>query len=259
MYSIDGVPLQNSVYGWRFKQPSNPASGISKQVADLNASGRDGTVQVRGFMAAPTVTLIVDTPAARLDDLRQLFRLGTTLTATSDGSKAATVELVSATPETLSVAADRYRLNGVFRLPNVYWRDTASTDYGPTTLTTSGQTVTVFGASTAPVRDALVCVKGSITGLAVQASNGTYFTYAPNVPSGTYLTFDATSGRAWTGAAAFVKTTEVTGNVANGPGPYFLECVGVSDPATTGTALTVTWTAMSAATITVRGLNAYDQ
>lgn len=259
MYSIDGVALHNPTYGWRFKQPSNPWSGVSRQLVDFNSSGRDGTIQVRGYSTTPTITLVVDTPLTYLDDLRQLFRLGATLTLTADASRGATVELVTATVETLMQAGTGlYRVTAVMRLPGVYWRDTATTDYGPTTLTSSGQTVTVFTPSTAPVRDALISVKGSITGLAVAGSLGTYFSYAPNVPAGSYLTFDATLGRAWTGSSVFAQTTEVTGSIANGPGPYFLECVGTSNPGSPGSPLTVTWTAMSGGTVTVRGRNSYD-
>lgn len=259
MYSIDGIPLKNTTYGWRLKAGSNPFTGTARQLVDFNTSGRDGTVQVRGFTATPTVTLQVTSPLAWLDDLKQLFTLGTALTVTADGTQTATVELVSLTVAPLSLpGAGVYEVTAVLRLPKVYWRDTSTVTYGPTTLTSSGQSVNVFPLSSGPVRDALVSVGGSITGLTVTASNSTYFTYPPNIPAGTFLTFDSTNGRAWTGSTAFTETTEVTASIANGRGPYFLELLGVSNPAVTGSNLLVTYSSASGATISVRGKNAYD-
>lgn len=267
MYSIDGVALKNPTYGWRVKLAgTNPFGGRSNNLADFNASGRDGTVQVRGFIATPTITLVIDTPMAYLDDLLQLLRLGSTLTFTADATKSITCELVSASTTPVVVAgtsamtsnAGQFRVTAVLRLPGVYWRSVSTTSPAATTLTASGQVINVFTASTAPVRDALVSVKGSITGLAVLASNGTYFSYAPNVPSTSYLTFDASSGRAWTGTAAFAKTTEVTGSIQNGPGPYFLEFNGQSSPANLGTPVTVTYTANTGATFAYQGRDAFD-
>lgn len=264
MYSIDGIPLKNSTYGWRLKMGSNPFTSISRSLVDFNASGRDGTVQVRGFSATPTITLQVTSNLTWLDDLKQLFTLGSALTVTADGSQTATVELVSltVTPWVLtgstSAGPGLYLVTAVMRLPYVYWRDTNTVTYGPTNITSSGQTVNVFPLSSAPVRDALISVGGSITGLNVAASVGTYFSYPPNVPAGTFLTFDSSNGRAWTGASAFTETTEVTGSIANGRPPYFLELVGVSNPAVTGSNLVVTYSSASGATISVRGKNAYD-
>lgn len=262
MYSIDGVPLQNSTYGWRLKREgTNPWGPRSRSLIDFNSSGRDGTVQVRGFVATPTVPLVVDSPVNYLDDLRQLFRLGSSLTKTADATKAAVCELVSLQSDPVRLAGSDgglFRTTAVLRLPEVFWRDVSTTTSSAVTLTSSGQSVNVFTPSDGPIRDALVCVKGSITGLAVQASNGTSFAYAPNVPSTSYLTFDSATGRAWTGTAAFALTTEVTGSIANGPGPYYLELLGSSNPATTGSNLVVTYTANTGATIQVRGRNSYD-
>lgn len=262
MYSIDGVALQNPTYGWRLKLGgTNPWAGRAQSLVDFNASGRDGTVQVRGFVTTPTVTLVVDSPAAYVDDLRQLFRLGASLSKTATPTIAAVVDLVSLQTDPVRLAgADGglFRTTAVLRLPEVYWRDVATTDTTATALTSSGQTVTVYTASTGPIRDALITVKGSVTGLAITASAGTFFSYAPNVPSGTYLTFDAKTGRAWTGGSAFAQTTEVTGSIANGPGPYYLELAGTSSPANLGTGLVVTYTSASGATVQVRARNAYD-
>ncbi len=259
MYSIDGVPLKNSTYGWRVKRDgSNPFAPISRALVDFNTSGRDGTVQVRGFTATPTITLVITTPLANLDDLKQLLRLGVALTLTADSSKRVGIELVSAVPEPLVLAGvGVYRVTAVFRLPSVYWRDANTSDQSAA-ITSSGQQVTVFSPSTGPVRDALVTVGGSITGLQVAGQQGTYFAFAPNIPSGTWLTFDATSGRAWTGSGAYSQAIEVTGSIANGKGPYFLEFTGTSDPAKVGSAMTITYTSASGASIGVRGRNAYD-
>lgn len=257
-YAIDNVSLTNGIYGWALEETTSPYVPHSHSLVDFNTSGRDGTVQIRGFVSTPTITLSVTTPSANHDLLRQLMTLGSILSSVSDSSRSLTIEAVTITSVPLSTSGDLIQVIGVFRVPKVYWRDVNPTTYGPTALSTTGQTVNVFGPSTAPVRDALICVAGSITGLAVQASLGTYFSYAPNVPAGQYLTFDAASGRAWTGTTPFAKTTEVTTNIQNGPGPYFLECVGTSNPYNLGTNLIVTWSSASGATIRAQGANAYN-
>jgi hypothetical protein len=261
VYSIDGIPLHNPAYSWRVKQATKPLTPQSHTLTDFNASGRDGTIQVRGYIATPTVTVVVTTGGTWLEGLRRLFRLGSVLTVTADGSKQATCELVAFTVDTLHTVADGlYQVTAVLRLPNVFWRDVSQATYGPTTITTSGQSVTVFGPSTAPVRDALISVGGAITGLTVQGGYGTYFGYPPAIPAGTYLTFDAKSGRAWTGSVAFAETTEVTGNITNGPGPYYLELVQASsNPAQTGCPVVVTGSSISGAAISVKGYGRYDR
>ncbi len=262
MYSLDGVALQNPTYRWRLKlNGTNPFVPISRSLVDFNASNRDGTVQVRGFTTTPTVTLVVTTPDAYLSDLKQLLRLAATLTLTADTSKALTVELVSQSAQRLTVAGGGiWQVTAVFRAPAVFWRDASlPADQGPTAITSSGQTFSLFTPSSAPIRDALICVKGSITGLVVSGANQTYFGYSPNVPTGTYLTFDSSTGRAYTGLSAFALTNEVTVNITNGRGPYFLELDGSSNPASPGLALQVAYLSASSPTLTVRGKNAYDQ
>lgn len=260
MYSIDGIALDNTAYGWRVKQATKPLTPQSHELLDFQASGRDGTIQVRGHISTPTVTLVVTSGGTHLEALRRLLRLGAVLTVTSDSSKQATCELVSFVVDPVRTVGDGlYQITAVLRLPGVFWRDAATSDYGPTTISTSGQTVTVFGGTTGAVRDALVTVGGAITGLTVQGAYGTYFSYTPALPSGTFLTFDSKSGRAWTGSSAFAETTEVTGQIGNGPGPYFLELAPDSNPAHSGTPLIVTGSSMSGATVTVRGAGAYDR
>ena len=64
MYSIDGIPLQNPTYGWRLKfAGTNPWSPRSNTLVDFNSSGRDGTIQVRGYIATPTIPLVIDSPS----------------------------------------------------------------------------------------------------------------------------------------------------------------------------------------------------
>lgn len=264
MYSLDGVPLQNPAYGWRLKRASEPYTQLTQDIADFNSSNRDGTIDVRGRLTTPTLTLVVTAPQATLSALLGLMRAGTTLARTADPSKTASVDMVSMQTDTLTPAGGGlYQVTAAYRIPGVFWRDASSTDqvcaFGQSSNT--GFQFTVLTASTAPVRDAVLSVKGPISSVVLAGANSTYIQYAHAVASGHYLVVNAISGRAWDGTDPWSVTgaTEVSGDIASGAYPYFLELAPNTNPGIDGALLAVSWAGATAGTsqVTVRAKNAY--
>lgn len=269
MYSIDGVPLQNPTYGWRFKRSSEPLVSRSIGRADFNAANRDGSLSVRGRVTTPTVTLVVSTPNANRETLSRLLRLGRSLTLTSDPSAALNVEALSVTPVTITPAGGGItELTVVYRVaPDVWWRDAATTDWSatvPTSGTAGAANASVCVGTSGAVRDALVVVQGSITNPRISGANGTWMEYTTHLTA-CWLRFDAARGRLYfgtnsSGTNPFTDTSADYTNLLNtGPYPYFLELA----PGSTGAAactLGISWDSVEAATtVTVRARNAYDR
>ncbi len=140
------------------------------------------------------------------------------------GSIQAECELAAISPETEGPADAIVELRATLRIPGVYWRDTDTTTSTPEAIDGATVTTEVFEGLSAPVRDMLVRVKGGVSGLRVEGARGTFFTYGAELPDGSYLRFDSTTGRAWvTVTDTWTGGTEVTENIGNGAPPYFLE------------------------------------
>lgn len=267
MYSIDGVPLQNPGLGWRFKRGSEPWVSRSFNRADFNAANRDGTVSVRGNIATPTLTLVVQAPGTSIEALRRLLRLGSSLTLTSDGSAALTVEAMTVTHRTVTPAGGGlYEVTVVYRCPEVWWRDVSTTDWSatiPTNGSAGAASLSVLTKSTAPVHDALVVVQGGIVNARLAGQGGSWLQYSESI-YGQWVRMDTTRGRCWFGVVGSTDpwadtSSEATAHLDTGAYPYFLELVPASTGAP-GAALTVSFDKVTQpTTVTVRARNAYDR
>lgn len=268
MYSIDGVPLANPSLGWRFSRTSEP--GVSRTLSrpDFNAANRDGTISVRGHVSTPTVTLVARAPGSSVETLRRLMSRGTTLTLTADPSISAGVEALSLGHRTITPAGGGlHEITVVYRIPAVWWRDVATTDWSstiPASGTAGAANMQVLTATSGAVRDALVVVQGSITNPRISGANGTWMEYTTHLTS-CWARFDAARGRLYfgtnsSGSDPFTDgSTDYTNLLATGPYPYFLELQPAStgDPACT---LGISWDSVEGpTTVTVRARNAYDR
>jgi hypothetical protein len=263
MYSANGLALDNPTFGWSLRGPSKPLVPVSVQAVALSLPGRDGVVGgLRAPLEPPTLVLMVQTPRANLETLYALFRAPSVRIAlTANPSKVLDCELLSITPDGYGDADAIVDVTAVLRAPGVFWRDLSDTTAAATALSTATVEANFLTGLSAPVRDAIIRVRGGVTGLNVLDSGGSSFGYAPNVPSGQWLRFHTDTGRAFTTTTdTWTGGTEVTGALTNGPGPYTFEMVPwfPLQPSQRAARLAITTTVRSGTpTIEVRGRRAF--
>lgn len=265
MFAINGVLLDDDTRGWVCRDESTPLVGIDVEVTSLNAAGRDGDVPgLQRRAASPTIMLMVETPQAHEQALRSVFRKRSLVLTnpTKYPDMEVAVELLSLSPTGYGAADAVVEFTALLRVPELFWRDDADTTSAAAALGSASVEVAVMAGLSAPVRDALVRVKGNVTDLRVTDADGSWFEYQQALPAGSYLRFDSRTGRAWvTATNTWTGGTEVTGYINTGPGPYPLELTPQfsADPDDRVAVLTVTTdTRASAPTIEVRGRRAYE-
>jgi hypothetical protein len=270
MYSIDGVPLQNTANGWRLKRSSEPRVSRSFTRATFQAAGRDGTASVRGYAPAPTMTLVVSTPAAGLEALLQLMTLGGSVSLTADPGKVYAVEAITVTPVTIAIAGTGvYEVTAVYRIPGVWMRDAATTDWIGQLAANAGVgsvNLAVLTASSAPVRDAKILVQGAIASPKFLAQNGTWVSFTGTTPTqanGGALMIDTARSRCWVNPSGgdlwgTAGAYDQSGSLNFGAYPYALELAPSSTAL--GATLTLSWASVNEpATVTIRAANAYNR
>lgn len=261
MYSVSGFPLDNVTLGWVLRAPTQPLSQLVKQAQGLTLPGRDGIVPLPSVFESPAITLVVQTPKAQLEVLYALFLQQTlTLSYSSAPWRSVAIEYLAAAIVGYGAADEIVDIAFTVRLNGVFWRDTDTITTAALALGAASVIAPAFPALSAPVRDAIVRVMGSVTGLKVADPRGSFFSYPLALPAGSYLRFHSDTGRAFvTTTDVWTGGTEVTGFIVNGPGPYFLEITPTfTDPSARTGGLTVTTdTRASSPTIEVRGKGAY--
>lgn len=258
MYLVNDVALDNDAYGWSIQASSEPYGAITRRNVELTIGTRSGSVPVYAGEDSPVIALTIRAPADTLGALLALLDAQTVKLGKEDGMTAP-VEVLTATPRLIAgdpeLGAD---VVAVFRFYDLFWRDAETTE--TTNLGAASVPVEVLRGLQGPVRDAIVRVAGSTTGLVVTDSGGSWFKYAPNVPAGSFLRFHSDTGRAFvTATNTWTGGTEVTGLVENGPGPYPFQIVpSFTDPGNRVGVLTVTSTARTGSSqIIVKGRRAY--
>ena len=265
MFSVNGFALDNPTLGWVVTEDSTVIASTEVDLLSLSEPGRDG---VQGGLGAPTrpalVVLSIETPRANEGTLRALFDAETlVLTEDDQDGIEAEVERASISPEVWAPADAIVELRVTLRIPGVYWRDTDTTTSDPEAIDGATVTTEVFPGLSAPVYDALVRVKGDVSGLRVEGARGSFFEYGQNIPAGSYLRFDSATGEAFlTATDTWTGGTDVTEHITNGAPPYFLELrhsyPTPGDPTDRVAVLTVKTSARSGSpTVEVRGRRAY--
>jgi len=261
VFSINGIALENEALEWVVRGGSSVVSSVEYDRQSLSVPGRAGVTPLIGSERAPVIPIQVETPRSNQGALRSLFqRAGLVLTEDGQDGIQAEVELMGLSPVTYGPADEVVEIVAMLRIPGVYWRDTATGTSDPVAIGSASVGVEVLEGLSAPVTDAIVRVKGGVTGLRVTDSGGSFFEYEEVLASGDYLRFHSDTGRAFvTSSDTWTGGTEVTGHIENGPGPYYLEMVPwFTDPADRVASLLVTSSARTGSpTIEVRGRRAH--
>lgn len=263
MYSVNGTALENPTLGWSLLKPTKPLAELTWERSTLRGQSMDGVLPgLPASLGAPVVVFVVQTPRANYGALVALFAGGGTMTKTGDSTKNITFEVLGTTYEALSSEADSLiAVTFQVRFPSVYWRDASVITSTPATLTSSVQVTGLLPGITGIVGDAIIRIKGQSAGVQVTDSGGSWFTYAPNLPAGSYLRFESATGRAFvTTSDTWSGGTDVSGAVDfGGPRGVFelAPLLAAGNPLSRSARLTVTSTTFVGASIQVRGRSSY--
>lgn len=257
MYTLDGVALDNPTLGWTLQWASVPDIAVTMERPEVVIPGLDGVPQMPGRMDAPPLTFVVRTGQAGRDALAALARRAKLAAKVASGL-VVPVELLTMSPDRLRTATPTWDVTIVFRAGTA-WRDPSDTTSAAVSLASASQLATVMSGLSAPVRDAIIRVKGAVTGLLVTDSSGSWVSYGSSLPSGSYWRFDSATGRAYvTTSDTWTGGTEVTGATDwSDIGAAFTIAPSFTDPATRAGVLTVATSTRSGATVEVRGRRAY--
>lgn len=258
MFSLGGIVLDNDHMGWSVQASSEPYTGISRRSVSLTVPGRDGNPWVDADEDSPVISLVLRSTAQGLESLLALLDAKPAVLGKVGTLRVVPVELLSAAPALVpgdpSLSSD---VRVLARFNDMFWRDKDERLSAVLPVASSPVDVEVMGGLSAPVRDAVIRVKGQLTGLQITDAGGTFIRYTQPIPTGSYFRYHSDTRRAFvTTTDTWAGGTEVTGLIEFGRKPFQITPT-FTDPATRIGRLTVTSTARTSATIQVRGKNAY--
>lgn len=262
MYAVNGISLDNPMFGWVLRAPTRPLSEVTRRRRTLRVSGRDGTIAGLSSTTEPVVLIfVVQTPREHLETLNALFGDGGTLTQVGLANRAVSFEVLSSAPgEGWGAGDEIVDMQFTIRLPGTFWRATTTVTSAAAALASSVNVTGLFPDLSAPVQDAIVRVKGACTGVQITDASGAWLKM-PDLTAPQYARFHLdtnecfiTSSNSWTGG------TDASGLVDFG-GPRGFELTPRLDPANPSirdARLTVTAVTWPGASIEVRGRSAHQ-
>ncbi len=261
MYSINGVALNNTAFGWVFRPASVPFSGMEADVVTVRATGMDGARNGMSTYGSPTLRLTVDTPITNLETLNALFRAqDLQIRKTGVTSRYANVTLLASEVGRIHNRGQHIEMTYYVQIDGAYWRDTTVVTSPAVTLTGNTTVANLFPGSSAPVQDAIIRLRGAFTTLTVRDTAGSWFTF-DSVNAGNYIRFETATNRVWaTSSNTWEGGTEVSGRVDFGGPRDVFEITpqwSTSTPNDRAAVLTVQTATQSSALIEVRGRGAY--
>lgn len=258
-YSLNGVSFDNSTWGWKLRSVSDPLADLKNDLSSIPRLGRHGALSpTPGTLEVPALLLVVRTPRVNRRALLGIARKGGVLTNTYDPGEMV-VELASASSKGMGGADGTVDVHLTFRVPSGSARGAEATSAAVSLTTASVAVPNLLAGSTLDVQDAIVRLKGAVTGLQVTDSAGSWFTYGGSILGTEWLRFEANTGRAFkTTTDVWVGGTEVSGAIDfGGPRGIFEITPAGADPTAQAGALTVATGTRTGASIQVRGRPAY--
>lgn len=267
MYSINGVALDNEIFGWSLLRRSQPLLGVTKELSSVSVPGRHGVLRgVPAYKGAPTVTLVIRTLGASLEALYATFEAngGTGLfSITADTDRSAVFELMSIDPQGINAEDELVNVSVTLRFPTSDWRATARTAVAPASVSTPVQDFTAFANIGSDITDGDIFVGGNFGNFQlIDAGSGSWVKTAitwPHVAS-TGLLYVGATGQAFRAATSspWVPVTDMTNYVeVSGGGGFRISPTWTTDPSDRIAQLELTTTSQSGVTFGVRGFNAY--
>lgn len=256
MYNINGVGIDNPTFGWYYRQGSSTLSDIMRQTLALRVPGRDGVLTLPATVAAPVIMIKVNTPRANLESLYALFMKPNGKLANTDApGREVGFEYLAASTQSYGRKDAFVDVSFALRLNGVYWRDVATTDSPAvaTALTLATQPLSVFAGLSAPIADAILKVKGAVTGLRIEDGNGSWFTLSGALSTAETIFFHTATGEAFIGALDVTDRIDYGGS----QGGFLITPSFTTDPSIRAGALTIITATRTSATVQVTGRGAY--
>ena len=265
MYSINGIPLDNTTYGWSLlRKGTNPFAGITRERTEVKVPGYDGYFMGPSTRSEKIIVLRVKTPQAGLEPLMALVDTQSgVLSRTEDPSRVAAFELSSALPDGEFPEDHTVYLTITLIVPGGAWRDSAAVLTGPTTITGPSQVVSVLPGISAPVRDMDVYIRGVFGEFVLTDSQGSSLrtTSAWSGSSGTGLLYVGATGQAFlaNNAAPWTPVTDMSHkiDVSGGGGFKITPYLNPSDPSDRVGRLTLTTLTQTSVEFRTRARGAY--
>jgi len=259
MYSIQGVPLDNTAFGWRLMQPTKPIGELTVDRTDVRTAGRDGVAAgIPADTGSPVLPFVVKSPRENVEALIALFSVvGAEVSLTADASKTAGIELASFTYDAYGPAEEIVVVKFLVRFPSVWWRGGYEVT-GPTNVSASF-VLALFAGLSAPVQDLLIRVDGSTSGLRLTDSDGSWLSLTTSAAGEHVLIAPAQAKAVLASAGSWsLSGTDVSDRIDfGGPRSVFEVTPTFTDPKTRSGQVTVNATSWSSATVTVRGKGAH--
>lgn len=238
MYTLDGVPLDDPQNRWYLNAKTGVRILPGRTAAGVVLPGRDGVTPSLGSTYTPGMiklglSIRQPTHPDMMGGLELLYgvlsqrhRLLPLVHDYGNGtSRQAMIEVLSSIdPE--SLLCNFTRLDVIAEVPGVFWRSTNTADTTLAVTTTAATSVIgALAGSTAPVNDALIRVKGGLSGLVLtDPVSGDHLTVTMALGATEYLVIDCAN---WTARKVTTNTwtggTDVSQYVLSnrGMGPMF--------------------------------------
>lgn len=217
MYSVSGIPLDNTDLGWTLLAPTKPIGELSRSLVSLATAGMDGVLpDIPAGVDAPTLSLVVRTPRTQLQSLLALLmRPGSTLAETDDPSRELGFEFASYSYDGYGNADELIDVTAQVRVPGVYLRDADTSGPADVPLSSGSATVYPWTGLSAPVFDGQIIIKGPATSVqAVDGTTRTGFVWTGSLDASHQLVYDMATMSATTAAeSAPGTTTDVSGDL----------------------------------------------
>lgn len=268
MYSVNGIPLDNSDFGWRMLRRSNPLNGVQKELVSVSVPGRNGVLQgIPAFKAAPTITLVIRARGEKLQALYALFEKNGGLgrfELTDDSTRYAIFELASIEAQGINAFDELVDVSVTLRFPTADWRSSDVVTMGPFSPATPVAEYNVFTATTSDITDADIFIAGNFGNFELlDGGSGSWLKTVKTWPheAGTGLLYVSATGQAFRAntATPWNPTSDMSDYVdVSGGGGFRLTPTWEDDPEESGVDLTLTTTNQSGVTFTVRAREAYS-
>lgn len=220
MYSINGVELQNPTLGWIFRRGSTPVSSLEFTATDLELPGRDGVTTFPTTRRPVSFSITIRSPLTTRSALLDLMSEPVlSVTTTKKPGLVATARAISSTVDAYHDALGWAEDTFILEVPSGSWRDATVTTTTKLVPVPTTAVLNLFPNLSAPVQDAIVRFQGPIQEPQLMDERGSFVVYKATIPSGTYVRFEAATGRAWeTTTDTWSGGTEVSGFIDfNGP------------------------------------------
>lgn len=236
---------------------SEPYPGLKRRTRKLSAPGLIGSTRVPAERDSPLLPMTIRCSPTGRHSLEALLDSDDLIL--SNGTVEAVVELEDAPATHFQSAEETWAdITVMLRIPGVYFRSVAASTSSPVALSGASVTVLALPGITGKVTDAIVRVKGAVTGLRVECGES-FATFAGAVAANEYVRIDSGTRTAWlTATDTWAGGTDVTGQLDWGPTFYpLIISPSFVDPATRTGELTVITATRTNAAVEVRAKGAY--